>query len=73
MAILHVPEANRKERAWFNHLQVIAEGAPSVGWVEIVSEHPDSYISIRSIERDIGTKTRASYRSNEGVCGILWK
>ena len=36
MSILHVPEANRKERQWYTHLQVIAEGAPSLGWVEIV-------------------------------------
>lgn len=37
-AIVRVPEVNRKERNWHNHLQVIAEGAPSVGWVGVVSE-----------------------------------
>ncbi|KAH8117508.1 adenylate cyclase associated N terminal-domain-containing protein [Phellopilus nigrolimitatus] len=35
MAVLQVPEKNRKERVWFNHLQVIAEGTPSLGWIEI--------------------------------------
>lgn len=35
--ITQVPEKNRKERTWFNHLQVVSEGAPSLGWVQIVS------------------------------------
>ncbi|THH08213.1 hypothetical protein EW145_g2859 [Phellinidium pouzarii] len=35
MTVLQVPEKNRKERVWFNHLQVIAEGIPSVGWIEV--------------------------------------
>ncbi|KAI5124486.1 hypothetical protein M0805_003013 [Coniferiporia weirii] len=38
MTVLQVPEKNRKERIWFNHLQVLAEGTPSVGWIEIESK-----------------------------------
>jgi len=38
--VLRVPEANRKERVWFNHLQIVAEGTPSVGWVETPKPGP---------------------------------
>ena len=34
--IIHVSDANRKEREWFNHLKCIAEGAPAFGWVQVV-------------------------------------
>lgn len=36
-AVMQVPEKNRKERVWYNHLMVISEGIPSVGWVGVVS------------------------------------
>lgn len=35
--ITKAKEANRKDREWFNHLSVVAEGAPCVGWVASVS------------------------------------
>ncbi|KAL5490425.1 SRV2 [Sanghuangporus weigelae] len=35
MAVMQVPEKNRKERVWYNHLMVISEGIPSVGWVGV--------------------------------------
>ena len=34
---MQVPEKNRKERVWYNHLMVISEGIPSVGWIGVVS------------------------------------
>ena len=34
-----VPEKNRKERVWYNHLMVISEGIPSIGWIGIVRLH----------------------------------
>ena len=34
--VLEVPEKNRKERVWYNHLQVLSGGIASVGWVELV-------------------------------------
>lgn len=37
--VTQVPEKNRKERIWYNHLQVVSEGAPSLGWVQVVSRH----------------------------------
>ena len=36
-AVMQVPEKNRKERVWYNHLMVISEGIASVGWVGVVS------------------------------------
>ena len=36
-AITRAKEANRKDREWFNHLSTVAEGAPCVGWVTVVS------------------------------------
>lgn len=36
-AITRAKEANRKDREWFNHLSTVAEGAPCVGWVTLVS------------------------------------
>lgn len=36
-AVTRFKEANRKDRQWFDHLSVIAEGAPAVGWITVVS------------------------------------
>ena len=36
-AISRAKEANRKDRAWMNHMTFIAEGATAVGWVAVVS------------------------------------
>ena len=36
-AVAHAKEANRKDRDWNNHHTALAEGAPAVGWVVVVS------------------------------------
>ena len=36
-AIPRAKEANRKDREWFNHLSTVAEGAPCIGWITVVS------------------------------------
>ena len=36
-AISRAKEANRRDRDWLNHLTLIGEGGPSVGWVVSVS------------------------------------
>lgn len=36
-AVAHAKEASRKDRDWNNHHTVLAEGAPAVGWVAVVS------------------------------------
>ena len=36
-AITRAKEANRKDREWFNHLSTVAEGAPCIGWITVVS------------------------------------
>lgn len=32
-AISRAKEANRRDRDWFSHLTILAEGAPIIGWV----------------------------------------
>jgi hypothetical protein len=32
-AISRAKEANRRDRDWYSHLTVVAEGAPVIGWV----------------------------------------
>lgn len=32
-AISRAKEANRRDRDWYSHLTVLAEGAPVIGWV----------------------------------------
>ena len=39
-AVQRCKEANRKERDWLNHLTVLAEGAPCIGWVVQVKPGP---------------------------------
>jgi len=36
-AVTRLKEASRKDREWFTHLSTVAEGAPCVGWVTVVS------------------------------------
>lgn len=43
-AVTRAKEAARKERDWFNHLTVVSEGAPCVGWVTIEPK-PGPYIN----------------------------
>ena len=46
-AITRAKEANRKDREWFNHLCTVAEGAPVVGWVTVVSSN--SFVHLRAV------------------------
>lgn len=39
-------EANRKDREWYNHLSVVAEGAPVVGWVAVSPTIPHLWVNI---------------------------
>ncbi|KAI0060797.1 hypothetical protein BV25DRAFT_1953761 [Artomyces pyxidatus] len=43
-AVSAVKEANRKERDWMNHLSVLAEGAPAVGWIAVENK-PAPHVS----------------------------
>lgn len=43
-AITRLKEANRKDRDWFTHLSVVAEGGPIVGWVQ-AEPKPAAYVS----------------------------
>jgi adenylyl cyclase-associated protein len=36
-AIVHIKDSNRKERDWFNHMSMLSDGSPAVGWVQVVS------------------------------------
>ena len=66
-----VPEKNRKERVWYNHLMVISEGIPSIGWIGIVRLHNLNLIAyiLKSFK---GTKTWPICSSDEGICRVLW-
>jgi adenylyl cyclase-associated protein len=46
-AVTRAKEANRKEREWFNHLTVVAEGAVCVGWVTVEPKPAQSIADIR--------------------------
>ena len=52
-AITRLKEANRKDREWFNHLSTVAEGAPCVGWITVVSDVIGTAFLPRTILRQI--------------------
>jgi adenylyl cyclase-associated protein len=35
-AITVIKDSNRKDRVWFNHLSLVAEGSPAVAWITVV-------------------------------------
>lgn len=35
-AISSIKDSNRKDREWFNHLSLVAEGSPAVAWITVV-------------------------------------
>lgn len=71
-AVSRAKEANRKEREWFNHLTVVAEGAVCVGWVTAVSVQP---LLCMSLTRRfvIGTQAGTIYYGYQGIDHVLRK
>lgn len=61
--ITKAKETNRKDREWFNHLSVVAEGAPSVGWVTVVSSAALATV-IFCLYTPVSDQTRAICQGN---------
>lgn len=71
-AVTRAKEANRKEREWFNHLTVVAEGAVCVGWVTVVSALLSlcTYLTHAFI---VGTQTGTIHYRYQGFGHVLFK
>lgn len=67
-AVTRAKEASRKEREWFNHLTVVAEGAVCVGWVTVVSAQLFLCYSLRGIRRRSPSRYNSSQRSRNLPC-----
>jgi len=75
-AIARLKHPNRKDRDWVNHLTTVAEGAPCVGWVTVVSYwclQKRLYLSIENLRGDLGTKACPVRGRYQAICGILWQ
>ena len=53
---MQVPEKNRKERVWFNHLMLVSEGSPSLGWVQVVSSSDVLYV-LQLVDPDVRSRS----------------
>lgn len=71
-AVTRFKEANRKDRQWFNHLSLVAEGAPAVGWITVVCHRsaPTRHQHANLITHS-GTKTRPLRRRRQRFLSIL--
>lgn len=70
-AVAHAKEANRKDRDWNNHHTALAEGAPAVGWVVVVSDWR-CVSGILWLIVLVVSQTRPIYSEYQGSCGVLW-
>lgn len=43
-AISSIKDSNRKDRDWFNHLSLVAEGSPAVAWITVENK-PGPYVT----------------------------
>ncbi|KAF8479017.1 adenylate cyclase associated N terminal-domain-containing protein [Russula ochroleuca] len=43
-AITVIKDSNRKDRVWFNHLSLVAEGSPAVAWITVENK-PGPYVT----------------------------
>lgn len=63
--VMGVPERNRKERVWYNHLMVISEGIPSVGWIGIEPK-PGPYVAqMKESSEFYGNKVIKEFKEKE--------
>ncbi|PAV24323.1 adenylyl cyclase-associated [Pyrrhoderma noxium] len=63
--IMGVPEKNRKERVWYNHLMVISEGIPSIGWIGIEPK-PGPYVAqMKESAEFYGNKVIKEYKEKD--------
>ncbi|KAL5511525.1 SRV2 [Sanghuangporus vaninii] len=64
-AVMQVPEKNRKERVWYNHLMVIAEGIPSVGWVGVEPKPGPHVAQMKEAAEFYGNKVIKEFKEKE--------
>lgn len=71
-AVTRAKEANRKEREWFNHLTVVAEGAVCVGWVTVVSARSFLWIFVTR-HFVVGAQAGTIHCGYQGIDHVLLK
>ena len=71
-AISRAKEANRRDRDWYSHLNVVAEGAPVIGWVVNVRLASDSLrdygltmLQVKPVQAVIDIKDSVVYYGNK--------
>ncbi|EJD05958.1 uncharacterized protein FOMMEDRAFT_119381 [Fomitiporia mediterranea MF3/22] len=64
-AVMQVPEKNRKERVWYNHLMVISEGIPSVGWVGVEPKPGPHVAQMKEAAEFYGNKVIKEFKEKE--------
>ncbi|KAI0031501.1 adenylyl cyclase-associated protein [Vararia minispora EC-137] len=64
-AITNIKETNRKERDWFNHLSMVADGAPAVGWVTLENK-PGPYVAeVRDASQFYGNRVIKDWKEKD--------
>ncbi|KAI0792862.1 adenylate cyclase associated N terminal-domain-containing protein [Abortiporus biennis] len=63
--IVHAKETNRKDRDWFNHLSLVAEGGSAVGWVTVTPK-PGPYVKdIKESAEFYGNKVIKEFKEKD--------
>ena len=70
-AVTRAKEQFRKDRDWNGHHTVLAEGAPIVGWVAVVSLLQTVYSALYSMNVCSASQTWRVHHRDQGVHGIL--
>lgn len=71
-AVTRRKEANRKEREWFNHITVVAEGVVCIGWVTVVSAQCSAVlVDVRHTRFVIGAQTGTIHCGYQGFDHVL--
>ncbi|KAI0003341.1 cyclase-associated protein [Russula compacta] len=64
-AISAIKDSNRKERDWFNHLSLVAEGSPAVAWITVENK-PGPYVTeIKDATQFYGNRVIKEYKEKD--------
>jgi len=73
-AISAIKESNRKDRDWFNHLSLVAEGSPAVAWITVVLLLSSAVPPLSVAHSDAtGKQARTIRDGNKGCYSIFRK
>lgn len=73
-AISSIKDSNRKDRDWFNHLSLVAEGSPAVAWITVVLLLSGAVLESPVAHNDVTGKQAWTIRDgNKGRNAILWE